>query len=91
MKKSETPPPPPAKIFQELRRLSYNKIDPRGALAFRVVFAFVALYEALDFIATPELTIDEGYFSREENLHIYSQRYRDVSILNAAGMCCLNV
>ena len=29
--------------------------------------------------------IDEGYVSREEHLHIYSQRYRDISILNAAG------
>ena len=94
MKKSDTPPAAvkeeeekstKSMIFQDLKRVSYNKIDPRGALAFRVVFAFVAVYEALDFISTPELMIDEGYVSREEHLHIYSQRYRDISILNAAG------
>ena len=97
MKKSETSPPAAKEeeeisrksmssmIFEELKRVSYYKIDPRGALAFRVVFAFVAFYESLDFIWTPELMIDEGYVSREEHLHIYSQRYRDISILNAAG------
>ena len=95
-KKSEAPSPPPAKerrreirksmIFQELKRVSYNKIDPRGALAFRVVFAFVACIKSVGFhLSTPELMIDEGYVSREEHLHIYSQRYRDISILNAAG------
>ena len=65
----------------------YNNIDPRGAFAFRIVFAFVSLYEAIDMIGLfPELLVDgnEGYFPRYENILIYSHR-RDISILNAAG------